>query len=279
MFRPILVAAVFMTLFGSVLPFRALAAENPVVATVNGENIHRSDLEEARTRLPESYRQVPLDAVYGILVKSLTDTKLVAAEARKAGLENDPGFKERLARVEEQLLERAYLTGYIQKQITKEKLDKAYAKLRAETAKKKEVRARHILLKTEKEARDVIAEIKKGADFAELAKKKSIGPSAGQGGDLGYFAEGRMVPDFSKAAFALKKGEVTETPVKTQFGWHVIKVEDKRTAAAPSFEEVKKELSAKLARTIGSAYLNKLRNKAKIVNFNLDGSPLEDAGK
>ncbi len=279
MFRSILTAAVFITLFGTVLPFPVLAVEDPVVATVNGESIRRSDLEEARTRLPDSYRQVPLEAVSGILVKSLIDTKLMATEARKAGLENDPVFKARLARIKEQLLERIYLTGYIQKQITKEKLDEAYAKLRAEAAKKKEVRARHILLKTEKEARAVIAEIKNGADFAELAKKKSIGPSSSQGGDLGYFAEGRMVPEFSKAAFAMNKGEVTETPVKTQFGWHVIKVEDKRTAAAPSFEEVKKELSAKLARGIGSAYLNGLRNKAKIENFNLDGSPLEKAGK
>ncbi len=279
MFRPILTVAVFVTLFGAATPFRVLAAGDPVVATVNGESIRRSDLEEARFRLPDGYRQVPFEAVYGILVKSLIDTKLVAAQARKANLQNDPDFKARMGRVEEQLLERVYLTGYIQKKITKEKLDEAYAKLRAETAREEEVRARHILLKTEKEARAVIAELKNGADFAELAKKKSIGPSSAQGGDLGYFAKGRMVPEFSRAAFAMKKGEVTQTPVKTQFGWHVIKVEDRRVAAAPSFEEVKKELSANLAREIGGAYLNGLRDKAKIEKFNLDGSPLDKTGK
>ena len=134
-------------------------------------------------------------------------------------------------------------------------------------------------METEGRASEIIADLKKGEDFAELARKRSTGPSASAGGDLGYFSADQMVPEFAKAAFALDKGEFTETPVKTQFGWHVIKVEDRRPAAPPTVEEVSETLRAELSREIGAAYIQGLREKADVQRFDPDGSPVEDVGK
>ncbi|NQV85308.1 MAG: peptidylprolyl isomerase [Rhodospirillales bacterium] len=138
-----------------------------------------------------------------------------------------------------------------------------------------EILARHILLKTEDEASAVIAELKKGGDFAELAKKKSTGPSAGDGGKLGFFGKGQMVPAFETVAFALKAGTYTDKPVKTQFGWHVIKVEERRKATPPSFKEMEPGLRDALFQEVGADYVQKLRIGAKIARFNIDGTPRE----
>jgi peptidyl-prolyl cis-trans isomerase C len=133
------------------------------------------------------------------------------------------------------------------------------------------------LLETEEDAKAVIAELKGGADFAETAKAKSTGPSADNGGDLGFFTKGRMVPEFSEAAFAMKVGEVSSTPVQTQFGWHVIKVDDRRQAPPPSFEESVDQLRDEGARQIIAAELVSLREGLEIKTFNLDGSEIEAA--
>ena len=262
-------------------PTPAPAAEkDPVVALVNGVKIHRSDVEEARTRLPERFRQGSIEGVFGILVNTLIDSKLMAAEARRQGIAADPAFKRRMAMVTERVLERALLTRHLERTLTDAVLKKAYAGMVGKMSGKKEIRARHILLKTKKEALAVIAELNKGADFAELAKKKSIGPSKEAGGDLGYFGEGQMVPAFFKAAFALDVGAVSKVPVETRFGWHVIKLEDKRDVKPPTFAEVRERLSAELSRKIGGEYIESLRKKAKVKRFNPDGTPIrKKAGK
>ncbi len=250
------------------------AEKDPVVARVNGVEIHLANVEEARTRLPKRFRQGPIEGVFGILVNTLVDSKLMAAEARKQGIADDPSFKRRMAIVTEQVLERALLTRHLERTLTDGMLKKAYADMIKKMGDKKEIRARHILLKTKKEALAVIAELNKGADFAELAKKKSIGPSKKMGGDLGYFEKGQMVPAFFEAAFALDIGAVTKVPVETRFGWHVIKLEDKRNAKPPAFEEMRSRLSAELSRKIGGEYIESLRKKAKVERFNPDGTPI-----
>ena len=250
------------------------AEKDPVVARVNGVEIHLANVEEARTRLPKRFRQGPIEGVFGILVNTLVDSKLMAAEARKQGIADDPSFKRRMAIVTEQVLERALLTRHLERTLTDAVLKKAYAGMVGKMSGKKEIRARHILLKTKKEALAVIAELNKGADFAELAKKKSIGPSKKMGGDLGYFEKGQMVPAFFEAAFALDIGAVTKVPVETRFGWHVIKLEDKRNAKPPAFEEMRSRLSAELSRKIGGEYIESLRKKAKVERFNPDGTPI-----
>lgn len=256
-----------------------VAEKNPVVARVNGVEIYLTDVEEARSRLPERFRQGPIEGVFGILVNTLIDSKIMAAEARKQGIADDPEFKRRMAMVTEQVLERSLLTRHLERVLTDDMLKKAYAGMVKNMGNKKEIRARHILLKTQKEAKAVIAELNKGADFAELAKKKSIGPSKEAGGDLGYFGEGQMVPAFFKAAFALDVGAVTKVPVKTRFGWHVIKLEDKRDVKPPTFEEVRGRLSTELSRKIGGEYIESLRKKAKVERFSPDGAPIKEEGK
>ncbi len=276
MFRFIPRSVFFAGALACAAPFAAVAEGDPVVARVNGVEILRSDVEDARLRLPERFKDVPLEAVFGLLVNSLIDSKLVSGEARKVGLHNDAKVRKQMARIEEQVLERTFLSAYIEERITEEALSESYQKLIQETPRKEEVSARHILLETEAQAREVIKELEGGADFAELAKARSKGPSGVQGGDLGFFGEGQMVPAFSEAAFSLKPGEMTEEPVQTQFGWHVIKVDDRRTVEPPKREEVEDELRMALSREIGTAYLHDLRDSADVQRFNLDGSEMKD---
>lgn len=270
-------ASVFAFALTLMAPGALVAQEDAVVASVNGVQIFRSDIEDARRRLPERFNGVPLEAVYGLLINSLVDSKLVAEEARKINLHKDEAVIKQMARIEEQVLERAFLLPYIDQRITDDALKKQYEKASKEMAVKEEVSARHILLETEAQAREVIKELDGGTDFVELAKTRSKGPSGPNGGDLGFFGEGQMVPAFSDAAFGMQPGEVTKEPVQTQFGWHVIKVEDRRTVQPPTMEEMQDELRMALSREIGSNYLQELRNSATVERFNLDGTPMTDA--
>jgi len=251
-------------------------AADPVVAIANGMEIHLSEINDAKTRLPAQYQQIPFQVVYPMLVNSLIDTQLMAIEARKLKLDEDKDFKIRLSKIEDQLLERVLISRKIEKEVTEAKIKERFDILVKESTPKDEVRARHILLKTEAEAKQAIKDIKGGADFADVAAERSTGPSATKGGDLGYFSDGEMVPEFSKAAFAMKKGEVGEAPVKTQFGWHVIKVEDRRAGKPPTFESAKEEIRAQMSREVGAAYISELRKDADIKRFNADGSPLKE---
>jgi len=266
--------SLFIFVFVIAINQTALAQEDAVVAIVNDTKIMRSEVEDARMRLPERLKNVPLQSVYGMLVNSLVDTKLVAAEARKINLQNDEQVRKRLFRIEEQILERAFLTTYIEKRITEAMLAAHYEKLIAANSSKEEVQARHILLEKKAHALEVIKKLEEGADFAELAMSRSTGPSAAKGGDLGFFAEGQMVPAFSKAAFSLKKGEITKNPVQTEFGWHVIKVEDRRPLQPLKRAEVEDQLRVAVSREIGTNYLQELRQTATVQRFNLDGSPM-----
>lgn len=258
-------------------PVSAAEAENPVVATVNGTEIHLTDVQNAYKRLPEQYQRVPFEAIFSGLVESLIDSRLAATDARGKKLNEGAEFKEQMARIEEQVLQRMMLAQVIEAGVTDAAVKARYDAVAKEGAQGEQVKASHILLKTEDDAKAVIAEIKKGGDFAELAKKKSTGPSASSGGDLGFFGKGQMVPAFEAAAFALKKGEVTDKPVKTQFGWHVIKVVDRKKQEVPSFEEMEPGLRNELSQEAGSAYIGTLRKGAKIALFKADGSPLDDA--
>lgn len=248
-------------------------AGDPVVATVNGSAIHRSDVEAARLDLPAQYQSFPFEVVYPALLERLIDGKLLVAAGRTENLAKDAEVKDRMARLEDQVIQNVYLTRTIKAKLTDDVLKKRYDELVKTTPPEAEVHARHILVKSEDEAKDVLKELKGGADFTELAKKKSTGPSAAQGGDLGFIKRGDVVPEFAEAAFALKPGQVTEAPVKTQFGWHVIKIEEAREAKPPSFEEAREELEREASRDLITGVVNDLRVKAKIARFNPDGTP------
>ncbi len=252
------------------------AADDPVVAVVNGANIHLSQVRDAHKHLPAQYQQLPFETIFPGLLESIIDTKLAASDARAQKVQATKEFKDQMTRLEEQVLQRIMLTRKIDKDVTDSAVRDRYAQIAKELNSIEQIQARHILLKTEAEAVAVIAELTKGGDFAALAKTRSTGPSAPEGGDLGFFTRGQMVPEFETVAFALKTGEYTPTPVKTQFGWHVIKVENRRASEVPKFEEVEDGLRNDLSREISASYIAGLREKAKITMFNADGSPVKE---
>lgn len=248
----------------------AKPADDPVVARVNGKELHRSEVEAAQRSLAAQGEQMAPEALIDRMVSGM----LIVEAGRKAKLADDPEVKKKTAQFEDRVIQQAYLNRAVEAGATDARLHEQYDKFIKEQPAKEEVSARHILVPTEDEAKAVIAELNKGADFATLAKQKSTDPAKDTGGDLGFFSRDSMVPEFADAAFKLGKGEYTKTPVHTQFGWHVIKVDDRRTAAPPSFEESKQELTEEVARDIVSAKVKALRDGAKIETFALDGSPL-----
>lgn len=254
------------------------APKDPIVATVNGQPIRLSELEVAQQSLPQQYRSMPLQAVFPALLDRIVDSKLVVQEGKKTKITDDPAFKKRLAFVEEQVLQDFWIQREIAKKVTAEKLRQRYEERLKSLPSEEEVHARHILVATEDEAKALIAEIKKGAAFDKLAKEKSTDKASGtEGGDLGWFKKSDMVKEFADAAFDLKKGEMTETPVKTQFGYHVIQVEDRRKAPPPAYEELADQLREEMAREAVTAQLDLMRSGAKIEKFNIDGSKADIA--
>jgi peptidyl-prolyl cis-trans isomerase C len=252
--------------------------KDPVVATVNGQPIRLSELEIAQQALPQQYRNMPLQAVFPALLDRIVDSKLVVQEGKKNKVTDDPAFKKRMAFVEDQVLQDFWIQREVARKVTAEKLQQRYEERLKSMPSEEEVHARHILVSTEDEAKAIIAELKKGAAFDKLAKEKSTDKASGaEGGDLGWFKKSDMVKEFADAAFALKKDELTETPVKTQFGYHVIKVEDRRKAPPPAFEELADQLREEMAREAVTAQLDQLRSGAKIEKFNMDGSKVEAA--
>ncbi len=251
----------------------AQAPADPVIARIDGQPILRSEMQASMQSLPAQARGMPIETLYPMLLERVIDLRLIGSAARGAKLEDDPAVKKRLADAADRVLQEAFLTRAVESKVTDAALREKYKAYAAQIPGQDEVNARLILVKTEVEAKSVIVELPKGAEFADLAKTRSIAPGAATGGDLGYFTREQMVPEFSEAAFKLKKGEVTQAPVKSSFGWHVIRVEDKRTSGPPSFEEVRDELSEGLSREVIQELLQDLRGKVKVERFNLDGSP------
>jgi len=249
------------------LPFAVTAQDkdqdDPVVATVNGAAIHRSDVLKAARALPAQY-QAQLDQIFPALVERLVDFKLLAEAANAAGLAKDEEVKLRMAELRNDVMREVYLDRQIAERIDEAALQARYKTFLEENPAKAEIHARHILVEDEAAANEVIAELGKGKDFAELAKERSTGPSSERGGDLGFFTADQMVPEFSEQAFALKDGQYSEKPVKTQFGWHVIKVEERRNSAQPTFEAVEQQLREELSRDAVTTVLTDLRAGAEI---------------
>jgi peptidyl-prolyl cis-trans isomerase C len=253
---------------------QALPSGNPVVARVDGTELRLSDVQAAQQNLPPQAQKLPLEQIYPMLLDRLVDGMLITEAGRKEHLDRDPEVQDRLKRYEDRLIQEAYINRAVKPAETDDRLRTRYETFLKDKPAGEEVHARHILLATEAEAKSIIGELDKGADFAALAKKYSKDPGAETGGDLGYFGHDDMVKGFADAAFALSPGQYTKTPVKTEFGWHVIKVEDRRTGKPPSFEEARDQLSRDIAHEIIDAKLHDLRGAAKIEEFGLDGKPL-----
>ena len=252
--------------------------DDPVVAKINGTEVHKSDLLAAQKQLPPQYQQVPLEAIYPQLLDQVVNNDLLIGAAKDAKLDDDPEVKDKLAKLQERIVEQVYIDRLLTKATSDDALKARYQKSIKDAPPQDEIHGRQILLKDEAEAKAVVAQLDKGADFAKLANEKNPSKEA-NGGDLGYFTKAAMPPEFGDAAFALKKGQYTKTPVKTQFGWHVIKVEDRRPAAPPSFEDSKEKLANEAEKNTIDAKVAELRGKAKVEQFNLDGSTFTPALK
>ncbi|MCY4311631.1 MAG: peptidylprolyl isomerase [Rhodospirillaceae bacterium] len=253
-------------------------ADNPVVATVNGEKVLLSDLQTLYVDLPERVRRIPFEQIYRPLLEQVIQIKLSSAQARKNGLHKSSFIQRRLQSFADRILQETYLKNHVDRMVTEDQLKEAYHEYLKKFRGDEEVKARHILLKTKKESMTVIDALEKGAEFANLAREKSIGPSKTNGGDLGWFDKKQMVKPFADAAFALKKGEFSKMPVKTQFGWHVILLEDRRRKAPPKYAAMKSRLKDQLGSKLAEQEIERLRAEARIVRFGPDGEPL-DVGK
>src|SRR5689334_21802840 len=239
------------------------AADDPVLAKVNGAEIKKSDVAMAEEELGPSLAQMDPATKDENVLSFLIDMKIVSKAAEDKKIADSEEFKKRLAFARNRLLMDSLLAGEGKAATTPDAMKKVYEEASKQITGEQEVRARHILVETEDEAKAVKAELDKGADFAELAKKKSKDPGSADGGDLGFFTKEQMVPEFSAVAFALEPGKISD-PVKSQFGWHIIKVEEKRQRQAPDFAQVKPQLESYVTRKAQADYVAKLRETAKV---------------
>lgn len=244
-----------------------------LIARVNGAEIFASDLVLLYQDLPPQYRSVPLQQMYDQLLARLVDRKLLAIAGRAGGLLDDDTTVRRAQYAIDGVLQESYTRQQVDAAITEKKLRASYAVLQAKLKGEEEIEARHILLRSKEEAEAVIRDLAGGADFLALARERSIDPSKSDGGMLGYFQRGQMVPEFEAAAFLLKANEVSTAPVQSQFGWHVIKVTNRRPAPVPTFEEAAPQLRAGEVDTIIEAVIAGLRKGAKIEEFRPEGLP------
>jgi len=242
------------------------STSDPVIARVNGVDIKQSDLALAEEDVGADMQAASPEAKREHLISYLADIIMVTQAADKKNIADNPDFKRRLAFLRSKLLMGYELQQEAKTALTDEALKQTYDEAVKSMSGQEEVHARHILVEGEDEAKAIIEQLKGGADFAKLAKEKSKDPGAAEGGDLGYFTKDQMVPEFADVAFKMYPGQLSN-PVKTQFGWHVIKVEDKRIKQPPEFEKVKDQIEAYLARKVQSDFIAKLRQSAKVERF------------
>jgi len=248
------------------------SANDPVVARVNGAEIRQSDIAMAEEELGAQL-QGPPQQQREQLIAYLTDVLLVAQAAEKQKVADSPEFKRRETLMRNKLLMGTMLQAHAKAAATDEEMHKVYDEAVKPMGAEEEVRARHILVETEDEAKAIAQDVKGGADFAEIAKEKSQDPgSAKDGGDLGYFVKANMVPEFADVAFKMYPGQVSN-PIKTQFGWHIIKLEDRRSRQVPDFEQVRNQIESFVARRAQTEFVAQLRDTAKIERLDRPATP------
>ncbi|MFN4273212.1 MAG: peptidylprolyl isomerase [Aliihoeflea sp.] len=242
----------------------ALADDTEVVATLNGQPITAADLTLAETELDQQFAQLPPDQRRIAALTAILEIRLMAQGAEAEGIAEEPEFQRRLDLMRQRLLHAAYIEQAIAGRISEEDLRARYETEIAGLDLDEEVRARHIIVETEEEAAEIIAALDAGGDFEELARERSQDGAAQQGGDLGYFSRGQMVPEFEEAVFAMEVDSYTAEPVQTQFGWHVIKLVDRREQEPPSFSDVQPQLRNLLLREAYYQAVDELRDAADI---------------
>lgn len=251
------------------LAFSSLEAQDNanIVAKVNGVEITKAQVEAFYKNSPAAARGMPLESIQDAIVDQLISTALIDQKIEKSEFAKKDDVKMELKLVREQVLRDLWLKEQVEERLTDDYLKQRYEDFVAQMSDQYEIKARHILLDTQEEALEVVDQLENGAEFASLATEKSIGPSGKDGGDLGYFTKGAMVPAFSEKAFALEVGEFSKEPVETQFGWHVILVEDKKAVEAPSFDEMRQRLEAEASRELLVQIVEDLQKEADITRL------------
>jgi peptidyl-prolyl cis-trans isomerase C len=256
-------------------PAPAPAAADPVVAKVDGQPILLSDVKDSAQTLPQNAQALPPQTLYPMVLDQMIDGRALVAQAKRTGLDTDPAVQRQVAAAEDQALATALLHKEVGPLITPAAVRARYDSEIAGKPGVEEVHARHILVTDEATAKKIIDELNKGGDFAALSKQYSKDPGAAQqGGDLGFFKKNEMVPEFADAAFALQPGQIDQTPVHTQFGWHVIQVIERRTDPPPSFEQASQELRQTMIQDAVKQAVAQARAQVRVETFNLDGSPM-----
>jgi peptidyl-prolyl cis-trans isomerase C len=246
---------------------------NPVLARVNGQDVRLDEvMATAAEAMPAELRNVPPVMLRSMLPpqvfeqlldRAITDRAMLAA-ARAARLDQDPEIRRRVRLAEENEMRDVLLRREVLPRVTDEALRARYDRDAAGRTAEEEVRARHILVPNEADARTILTEIQRGGNFEEVARRRSTDPAARNGGDLGFFRRGDMVPEFANAAFALQPGQVSPAPVRTQFGWHVIKLEERRSSTGPSFEDSRDTLRQAMIEEEVQAAVQRIRASVNI---------------
>lgn len=254
-------------------------ADDPVVAVVDGKKFTYSEVLAAKSSLPKQFQSESDEKLFPVLVNQAVDNFLINKAAEAAGTSNQPEVKKAIEKAKEGIVSQAFLLEKIKPLITDKAVEEKYNEVLKNFPKEKEVHLRHILVGDESTAKAVIKALKNGTDFKTLAQSKSTDETAKDGGDLGFFLKSQLPKELADAAFALSAGAYSQAPVKTDFGWHVIKVEGFRDAKPPKLDEVKNELKALVTQEAILDVLKNLRSKAKVELFNKDGSPLKEDDK
>ncbi|MER8917087.1 peptidylprolyl isomerase [Mesorhizobium sp. M0761] len=246
-------------------PAAAPVDPNAVIATVNGQKLTEADLGLAEGELSQQFSQLPPEQRRAAALSAAIEIRVMAAQAVATGLDKDPEFQRRMAFLQQRALHSEMVEKGVVDKVTDAEVRARYDQEIASTPPVNEIHARHILVKTKEEAEAIIKQLDGGADFQKLANEHTSDPSGKtNGGDLGWFGPGQMVPEFDKAAVALEIGKYTKEPVQTQFGWHVIKLEDKRTKQPPAFDDVKDQAKQAVIRDKYFALVKQLRGAAKV---------------
>lgn len=247
---------------------------DPVVAIVEGHMIYLSDVGRAVPQMPENLRGLPFQTLFPVVLDRLIDHQALVQLALRQHLDNDPVVRQEMQDATDRVLEGALLSRAAKPEVREETIQARYAKEYAGRPATEEVRARHILVSTEADAKDLIGRLNKGADFSSLAKQLSKDPDGANGGDLGFFRRDQVWPEFADVAFALQPGQISQTPIHNEFGWHVVKVEERRIVAPPSYSEVHDTLRQSLLQEAVQREIDQARSQLTIHKFNVDGSPM-----
>lgn len=259
--KPITAAAFLLT--AVCCTSAAFGAPETPVAKVNGQDITEAEIKFAEGEIGQELAGIPDENRRRVLVEYLVEAHLMADAAEKADLSKGDEFEQRMKYYRLRALRDAYFEKQVRDSVPEAEAKALYDEKVKSLPAQEEIRASHILVKTQDEAKKVAEELKGGGDFAELAKKHSQDRGGAAGGDLGYFTRGQMVKEFEDAAFSMEKGKLSD-PIETQFGWHILKVEDKRHRQPPSFDDVKDQITTSLVQGKLRGSVQELRNKAQV---------------